>query len=87
MARRVWLCDRCGTEYEHHNEASQCEHSHKKRMETAIIQGSSFKSLDGSYGIDRGIRKMYPETIRIRFSDGHGDFATYKLERVGAKPV
>lgn len=87
MAKQVWVCDNCGSSYTHHNEASQCEHSHRARMTEATIAGSKFGSLDNTYGIDRGQRQMYPQTIRVKFSDKHNDFAMYKLERIGARGV
>lgn len=87
MAKQVWLCDNCQTPFDHADEATQCEDAHKKRMLLAHIKGAKFESLDGSYGIDRSYRQMYPKTIRVKFSDAHGDFATYTLERIGNKAV
>lgn len=76
-------CENCQMIHPTAQTAHDCESSHKDRVAGAKIMGGSFKSLEGSWGAERGQRMMYPVAVNIKFSDQHGDFARYVLEHVG----
>lgn len=79
-----WSCSVCGTFYETQKEAEECETEHPN-LTTVKIAGLSFTNLEGLYGHVRGYKQRIPSSIRVRFSTGHFDFATYKFDYYGVK--
>ena len=84
MAKQVWLCGTCGAHHPSEEKALECEGLHPD-PKTFKIQGATFRSMNGAYGPEWGIRARVPSRITIRFSDERWDFAAYTLERVGPK--
>ena len=73
-----YQCDYCNKVYSDKEETKKCEDSHVKHHQIVVT---------GCY--DYGSRYMtrIPRRIVTRFSDNHGDFASYSLEHYGFKGV
>ena len=80
-------CENCQVIHNTAQEATDCEKSHTDRIAGAKLMGGSFKSPEGTWGMGRQHRLMYPVSVSIRFSNEHGDFARYVLEHVGYRGV
>lgn len=78
-----YQCENCQAIHNTAQAAMDCEKSHNDRREGAKIQGMSFKNPERDYGMGLHMSKMYPQSVMIKFSDGHGDFARYVLDHVG----
>ena len=83
----AYECNHCGTQYpEGEAAAIVCENSHTP-IGALTILNASFRNLNNVYGIERGLARLVPVTLRVRFGPGHGEFATYKLDHVGFRGV
>ena len=67
-------------------EAERCEQSHRPK-EDMQIRSVVYASKDGTWGGNTIAKQMYPQKVVVKFSDKHGDFATYTLEHIGYKGV
>lgn len=75
MAKQVWACDKCGTIHKDEEAAIKCEKEHIDKTKIKIVKVTHHNR--------RGMTCKIPSHIHIAFSDRHGDFATYVLERYG----
>lgn len=82
-----YQCDNCGEIHSSEEKALACEKSHQDRLKSAKIDFMKFRDKTGTYGIDRGYAEIVPVKIRVKFSEQHGDFATFVLEHYGFKGV
>lgn len=87
MAVQRWLCKNCNTDYNDEGDAEACEANHAFRKRNAEIAYMKFDSRIDKHFAPQSWRNQYPVTIQIRFSEAHGDFATYKLDYVGYRGV
>ena len=85
MAKELkgWQCDNCGKVHPTKELAEECERKHEARMEGVEITHANFSIPERSDHFKSTMGKMFPETIHIKFSEQHGDFARYRLEHIG----
>jgi hypothetical protein len=79
--RPAWQCETCWSNHHSPEQAQSCEDQHRV-LDPDKLQlklGSRSPRRPGPFYQD------IPETVTVKFSDNHGDFATYRLERYGFK--
>lgn len=82
----VYVCEICNSQYSNEVGASRCEEEHRTKEEMSIVS-AIYDKADSAYGADISFRRKVPKKVIIKFSEGHGDFATYVLEHYGYKGI
>lgn len=73
MPTNSWRCDKCDRRFDTELDARKCEVAHAARIDRAMIVAFIWEPDQINY----------PRSIRVKFSDKHGDFARYELKHVG----
>lgn len=80
MAKTKYQCEKCSGVYDHESQALQCEVDHTAREKSASIRRFGWKHEPTKPG-------EFPDSVVVTFSENHGDFATYRLGRIGFRPM
>jgi len=82
-----YMCEKCAAVYDHKGDALQCESDHVAREAGIVVKAIAWRhDAEGKYHNPNDARKMYPAWISLKFSGDQGDFAVFRLERIGFNP-
>lgn len=86
MPEQVWRCTWCKTTYDAEDYADACEAAHRHAHTFVVTQATYQVPEQGSH-LQREHARRVPHRILVKFSEEHGDFASYELDHYGYKGV